>query len=143
MVAVDLATPEQEPNAQVVSVFDGEALVHTGCDNNDNNKFNNNGCGYGFGNWVVIFDSESDLVVLNAHLRDVRIKDGERVRKGQVIGEEGKTGAAGHRHLYFSVHRNIWKITPDLFKKYSFWLPPSCFIDTPRMSRSGADPVDE
>ena len=139
--AVDLATPEQESNAQVVSVFDGEALVHTGCDNNDNSKFNNDGCGYGFGNWIVIFDSESDLVVLFAHLRDVRIKDGERVRKGQVIGDEGKTGAAGHRHLHFSVHRNIWKISPELFKKSGFWLPPSIAWRTKIRDEAGTEKV--
>ncbi len=139
--AVDLATPDQEPNAQVVSAFDGEVLVHTGCDNNDNSKFNNDGCGYGFGNWVVIFDSKSDLMVLNAHLRDVRVKDGERVRKGQVIGQEGKTGAAGHRHLHFSVHRNIWKITPELFKKNGFWLPPSIAWSTKIRDEAGTAKV--
>ncbi len=123
--AVDLSTPEQEPNAQILSVFDGKVVVHTGCDNQDDRKFNNDGCGYGFGNWVVIFDAKSNLMALNAHLRTVNVKDGDNVRIGDVIGEEGKTGAAGHRHLHFSIHRNIWRLTPELFKKYGIWLPPS------------------
>jgi murein DD-endopeptidase MepM/ murein hydrolase activator NlpD len=35
----------------------------------------------------------------------VLVKDGEAVRRGQPIGIEGWTGAAGHRHLHWSVQK--------------------------------------
>lgn len=74
---------------------------------------------------MVLFDENSDLIAFYAHLRAVNLESGDRVLLGNVIGEEGKTGSAGHRHLHFSVHRNIWKLTPDLIKEYGIWLPPS------------------
>ena len=42
-----------------------------------------------------------------------------------LIGEEGKTGSAGHRHLHFSIHRNIWSYTDNDIKRYNPALPPA------------------
>ncbi|ADL07514.1 M23 family metallopeptidase [Thermosediminibacter oceani] len=46
---------------------------------------------------------EGDLVTLYAHLKDVYVKAGDKVRKGQIIGTVGKTGLAENPHLHFEV----------------------------------------
>ncbi|AGH96681.1 M23 family metallopeptidase [Pseudobdellovibrio exovorus] len=123
--AVDLSTPPTHKNAEIRAVFNGKIMTHVGCDNKDGENFNNDTCGQGFGNWIALFDDSSNLIAFYAHLRSHNVKSGEVVKVGQVIGEEGKTGAAGHRHLHFSIHNNLFKITPDDMKKHGAWLPPS------------------
>jgi len=123
--AVDLSSPAGEPNAQIRAVFDGIAISSVGCENKDGEKFNNDRCGYGFGNWILLFDQNSELMAFYAHLRSTLVKDNQHIKKGEIIGEEGKTGAAGHRHLHFSIHRNILKLDGKKVKQYGIWLPPS------------------
>ncbi len=123
--AVDLSSPKSDTNAEIISAFDGLAMIHEGCNNQDDRDFNNDSCGSGFGNWVAVFDQKSDLIAFYGHLRKIFVKNKDLVHAGQTLGEEGKTGAAGHRHLHFSLHRNIWNMTPELFQKYNPALPPS------------------
>jgi len=60
----------------------------------------------GFGNYVIIHHS-GKLATLYAHLSEVFVKGGGRVRQGDVIGAIGKTGNAGYdgmeSHLHFEV----------------------------------------
>lgn len=123
--AVDLATHAFYPDAEVRAVFSGEVVVHRGCSNWDEAEFSNDTCGQGFGNWVALFDDDSDHIAFYAHLRKVFVNTGDFVESGQSLGQEGKSGAAGHRHLHFSVHRNIWKLSPAEMQKNGAWLPPS------------------
>jgi hypothetical protein len=135
--AVDLSTSPGSSNADIRAVFDGEVVVNTGCDNKDDEKLNDDPCGQGFGNWVVIYENGSDFLAFYAHLRTVKVKSGDRVSKGQIIGEEGKTGRAGHRHLHFSIHKNIFGIRPSDMKKHGAWLPPSIPFRTTILDESG------
>lgn len=123
--AADLATPKGKANSKLIAVFSGRVATNTGCNNQDDSDFNSDDCGLGFGNWVVLFNEDSTYMALYAHLRQVLVNDGDTVKLGQELGEEGKTGFAGHRHLHFSIHKNIWKLTPKDVKKYGIWLPPS------------------
>ncbi|MET3699017.1 sporulation related protein [Bacillus oleivorans] len=47
-----------------------------------------------------------------AHLREGsrRVKEGDRVRQGQVIGIMGNTGDSSGQHLHFELHRGRWNI---------------------------------
>ena len=123
--AVDFSSPTKSPNAEIRAVFDGVVVVHAGCDNKDHEQFNNDSCGQGFGNWIAIFDNKSNFVAFYAHLKSLNVKGGDKVRIGQIIGEEGKTGAAGHRHLHFSVHENSLNIKPSDMEEHGSWLSPS------------------
>ena len=123
--AIDLASPTNSPNAKIRAVFDGTVVVHSGCDNKDGEKFNNDSCGQGFGNWIAIFDDRSNFVAFYAHLRTMTVDTGDKVQKAQIIGEEGKTGAAGHRHLHFSIHENTLNVKPADMEKNGSWLSPS------------------
>lgn len=123
--AVDFATHPLYPDAEARAAFSGKVVVHTGCSNWDEAEFSNDSCGQGFGNWVALFSENRDHIAFYAHLRKVLVKTGDDVESGHTLGQEGKSGAAGHRHLHFSLHRNIWKLSPDDLQKKGAWLPPS------------------
>jgi hypothetical protein len=67
------------------------------------------------GNTVVIRHSKGEYSVYG-HLKQgsIRIKKGERVEQGQVIGLVGHTGNSTEPHLHFSVNNG-----PDLFNSRS------------------------
>lgn len=72
--------------------------------------FNNNG----YGNLIVI-QHESDLSTYYGHLNRRGKNSGQSVKKGDVIGEVGSTGASTGPHLHFEVRRGGAALNPDQF----------------------------
>jgi murein DD-endopeptidase MepM/ murein hydrolase activator NlpD len=58
----------------------------------------------GYGNRVVI-DHGNGFVTLYAHMSVVRVKVGQTVNKGDVIGDMGSTGRSTGVHLHFEVRQ--------------------------------------
>ena len=58
----------------------------------------------GFGN-VVWLDHGVGLLTVYAHLSDVRVEEGERVRGGDMVGLSGASGQVTAPHLHFEVWR--------------------------------------
>lgn len=56
----------------------------------------------GYGN-LIILDHGNDFYTLYAHAAEVRVKEGEDVRQGQLIGTVGDTGSLAGPRLYFEV----------------------------------------
>jgi hypothetical protein len=54
-----------------------------------------------YGNAVVV-DHGFGLTTLYAHLSSIDVKEGQDVRRGEVLGRTGRTGLAGGDHLHFS-----------------------------------------
>jgi hypothetical protein len=57
----------------------------------------------GYGNLLVIVH-DSGAVTLSAHCQRIFVFAGERVQRGQVVGEVGMTGLAMGPHLHFEYH---------------------------------------
>ncbi len=55
-----------------------------------------------YGNCVII-DHGLGLFSLYGHLSSVGVREGQEVKKGEVIGRSGESGLAGGDHLHFSI----------------------------------------
>ena len=54
------------------------------------------------------------MATLYAHCKTIYVKEGEKVRKGEKIGETGSTGNVTGPHLHFEIRRNDEYVDPDL-----------------------------
>jgi len=68
--------------------------------------------GYGL---VVLLDLPGPYTALYAHLSNVRVRRGQRVRKGQRIGLAGCTGSCSGTHLHFELKRAGVSVNPMRF----------------------------
>ncbi|MCB5252149.1 MAG: M23 family metallopeptidase [Candidatus Cloacimonadaceae bacterium] len=68
----------------------------------------------GYGKHVVI-DHGNGYKSLYAHLYNIKIKKGESVSKGQIIGLMGDTGYSTGPHLHYEVQYNQHKLNPANF----------------------------
>lgn len=58
-----------------------------------------------YGNYILI-QHKKNLKTRYAHLKALKVKSGQRVSQGQVIGTQGSTGRSNRDHLHFEViHR--------------------------------------
>ena len=85
--------------ADVVSVKDGTIDVASW------------GYGGGYGNYVVVNHGEG-VVTYYAHLSNITVSPGQRVQKGQVIGQAGNTGYSFGAHLHFGLMINGSWVNP-------------------------------
>jgi murein DD-endopeptidase MepM/ murein hydrolase activator NlpD len=68
----------------------------------------------GYGNHVIInhgFGYES----LYAHMSRIAVTAGQKVRRGQIIGYVGNTGASTGPHLHYEVMKNGEKVDPSFY----------------------------
>lgn len=106
---------------QRLDPFDGEAKFHTGIDLSAKvgapihataaGVVRSAGPRGGYGNAVEI-DHGNGLTTLYAHASSLAVKPGDRVERGDVIGEVGATGRATGPHLHFEVRNGGRPIDP-------------------------------
>jgi len=65
--------------------------------------------GYGI---VVVVNHGYGYKTLYGHLSKATVKNGEQVKRGQVIGKLGRTGSATGPHLHYEVIKNGKKVNP-------------------------------
>jgi|TARA_B100001093_G_scaffold235748_1_gene225960 murein DD-endopeptidase MepM/ murein hydrolase activator NlpD len=70
----------------------------------------------GWGRYVKI-DHGYGYETVYAHLYKIRVKKGQKIKRGQVIGKSGNSGRAAGFHLHYEVHKNNKTVDP---KKYFF-----------------------
>ncbi len=65
----------------------------------------------GYGNHVVI-NHGFGYETLYAHMSEIKVKQGQEVKRGEVIGKVGSTGTSSGPHCHYEVIRNGNKINP-------------------------------
>ncbi len=93
---IDLALRMGEP---VFAVFDGIIKLST--------------YGGGYGNYVII-KHDNGLETLYAHLSIRKVKLGQRIKAGQLLGLGGSTGYSTGPHLHFEVRYQGYTLNPML-----------------------------
>lgn len=69
----------------------------------DNNNY--------FGNYIVI-KHKGELSTLYARLSEVKVKQGEKVSQGEIIGATGNTGEGNGFFLHYEIHRGMDVVDP-------------------------------
>jgi murein DD-endopeptidase MepM/ murein hydrolase activator NlpD len=86
---------------------------------------------YGYGKILVINHGYS-IVTRYGHLHKVHVKIGQKVKRGDLIGEIGNTGRSTGPHLHYEVKTN--NVTVDPRKYILFGYPESSQIGRPLSS---------
>ncbi|TVQ06386.1 MAG: M23 family metallopeptidase [Leptolyngbya sp. DLM2.Bin27] len=70
----------------------------------------------GYGNHVKV-DHGYSYETLYAHLSELEVEIGDRVRRGEVLGYLGSTGRSSGPHLHYSIYRNGQAVNPRHYLK--------------------------
>jgi murein DD-endopeptidase MepM/ murein hydrolase activator NlpD len=65
----------------------------------------------GYGNMIIIRHS-GDWVTAYAHAKDILVRDGDNVVRGQVLGSVGNTGGVGTAQLHFGIRQGKKPVDP-------------------------------
>lgn len=68
----------------------------------------------GYGNRVTI-DHGNGYVTLYAHMSAVQVREGQRVNRGDIIGQMGSTGRSTGTHLHFEIRQGGALLDPSAF----------------------------
>lgn len=66
----------------------------------------------GYGKLIIIEHGSDKWATFYAHLNRFKVSEGQRVRKGQIIGLMGRTGRATGVHLHFEIRYRLSPINP-------------------------------
>jgi murein DD-endopeptidase MepM/ murein hydrolase activator NlpD len=70
--------------------------------------------GNGFGNHVII-NHGYGYETLYGHMFKINVKNGTRVKRGEIIGWVGNTGKSTGPHCHYEVHKNGRALDPVYF----------------------------
>lgn len=102
----------------VVATADGTVYIaKSGCTHNYG-KSGSCGCGGGYGNYVAIDHGSyngTNYRTLYGHMGSITVKEGQSVKKGQVIGYVGSTGWSTGWHLHYEIIQNYVRVDPMNF----------------------------
>ena len=65
----------------------------------------------GIGNCIII-DHGNNLQTVYGHLSEIKVKEGQKVVRGQYIGNVGSTGNSTGPHLHFTMYYNGATVNP-------------------------------
>jgi murein DD-endopeptidase MepM/ murein hydrolase activator NlpD len=93
----------------------------------------------GYGLHVVI-DHGYDYQTLYAHLSKVEVKRGQKVKRGDVIGQVGNSGLSSGPHLHYEVHKGGEAVDPVNF--FFNDLSPEEYVLMLEISRNAGQSLD-
>jgi murein DD-endopeptidase MepM/ murein hydrolase activator NlpD len=68
----------------------------------------------GYGKYIQI-DHGYGYSTLYAHLQNFNVRQGQRVKRGEIIGFVGNSGTSTAPHLHYEVHRNGTAVNPQSY----------------------------
>lgn len=115
---IDISTGGR--SVDVVACDDGYVyIVKNSCTHNYGKNYSC-GCGGGYGNYVAIDHGKASdgksYKTLYAHMKTALVKNGQYVKRGQVIGKVGTTGWSTGYHLHLETIVNGTKVNPAKFQ---------------------------
>lgn len=106
---------------KIVAIADGVVTTYSNsCKHNYGKKPVRNCCGNGYGNYITVNHGTRNgktYVAYYAHMSNIVVRKGQRVKKGQIIGYIGSTGRSTGAHLHFGVAVNGSWVNPMNFYK--------------------------
>lgn len=93
----------------------------------------------GYGNHVRI-DHGYGYVTLYAHMSKIKVKEGEKVNRGDIIGYVGNTGLSAGPHCHYEVRKNDIPVNPVSF--YFNDLSPEEFAKMVELSNAPTQSMD-
>jgi murein DD-endopeptidase MepM/ murein hydrolase activator NlpD len=69
----------------------------------------------GYGKLIIIEHAGDTWASFYAHLNGFKVREGQRVFKGQLIGLMGRTGRATGVHLHFEIRHRLRPVNPLVF----------------------------
>jgi murein DD-endopeptidase MepM/ murein hydrolase activator NlpD len=93
----------------------------------------------GYGRHVVI-DHGFGYGTLYAHLSELKVRNGQEVKRGDVIGLVGNTGLSAGPHLHYEVHKNGQPVDPANY--YFNDLTPEEYARMLELSRNAGQSLD-
>ncbi len=66
----------------------------------------------GYGRQIEIDHGGLGYVTKYAHLSEINVKKGQRIKRGDIIALSGNTGLSSGPHLHYEIHKNGSKIDP-------------------------------
>lgn len=70
----------------------------------------------GYGNMIVL-QHDDTFQTLYGQLSEINVQHGQKVKKGQIIGKVGSSGASTGPHLHYEVIKDGERIDPELYLK--------------------------
>lgn len=111
---IDIASSDGSYGAYIIAARDG-TVTYPNSDSPTNCVSNGNEdpCGGGYGNYVMIEHSDGSITVY-AHMYEnsITVHSGDQVSQGQVIGKMGSSGRSNGSHLHFEVRVNGKQVNP-------------------------------
>lgn len=128
----------------IVAHSDGTVIKVVNYLDGTNEKLDKENVGYG--NYVLIKHKDKVTCTLYAHLEGVKVKEGQKVKVGDVLGSMGNTGHSFGAHLHFEVRQymaepKIGEYMHDT-TKYK-WIDPTPYLnaDLPFQATSNSTPT--
>lgn len=67
--------------------------------------------------WAVIIKHSDEFTTLYAHLSRIHVKAGQKVLRGDILGDMGRSGSATGVHLHYEVRRNGQPVNPKPYMR--------------------------
>lgn len=67
--------------------------------------------------WTVIVRHSAEFATLYAHLSRIHVKAGQKVLRGDILGDMGRSGSATGVHLHYEVRRNGQAVNPKPYMR--------------------------